>query len=130
MGQECVTSRGQTHPASIAMEQRLAQLTLEAADLCANRRLSHRNACRCAREMPFIGHRDEVRELPQLHNKSLSPREQSCLGIIKRADLAWLADKSSTRGSRDLPHPAGTANGRPDRHRNPTPAAALAGRGG
>jgi hypothetical protein len=72
MRQECLSSRSQAHSASIAMEQHLAQLTLEAADLCTNRRLSYRNTRRCASEMPFIGHGDEVRQLPQLHNKSLS----------------------------------------------------------
>jgi hypothetical protein len=69
--QQCVAGGGQPDAALVPVEQRLAELALEPADLRAHRRLSDRQAERRARDLALLGHRDEVGEVPQLHKQSL-----------------------------------------------------------
>ena len=61
--------RGRAHAAG-AIEQLVAELALEAADLRAHARLGDVQPLRGAREAPFVGDGDEVLELAQLHNGS------------------------------------------------------------
>jgi hypothetical protein len=56
--------------ALVAVKEGLAQLTFEAADLRADRRLGHRDPFRGPRELALLGHGHEVRELSQFHNDS------------------------------------------------------------
>jgi hypothetical protein len=56
--------------ALIAMKQRLPELALEATDLSADGRLGNRDASSGPRELPLLGHRHEVRELPQIHSEA------------------------------------------------------------
>jgi hypothetical protein len=59
---------GEPHRASVAVEEDLAQLALEATDLGADRRLGDQHAPRGSSEMALVRDRDKVRELPQFHN--------------------------------------------------------------
>jgi hypothetical protein len=69
--QERLARSGQRHRAAVAMKERLAELALQATDLRADRRLGDRHAIGGARELRLLGHRDEVGELPKIHNESL-----------------------------------------------------------
>ena len=69
--QQRVARRGQPRPVSIAVEQGLPELALEAADLRAECRLGHRHAMSRARELTVLGNRDEVGKLPQIHKQTL-----------------------------------------------------------
>ena len=71
MREERLAGPGERDSRAVAVEQRLAELKLEAADLRADRRLRHRDANRRTRELGLFGDRDEVVELPQIHNESL-----------------------------------------------------------
>lgn len=71
MGQQRLAGLSQRHRALIAMKQLLAQLTLEATDLRADGRLSHRHPDRRTRELPLLGDRDKVGKLPEVHSKVL-----------------------------------------------------------
>ena len=68
-GSTAAPDRGRTHPAG-AIEQLLAELALQAADLRAHTRLGDVQPLRGAREAPVVGNGDEVLELAQLHNRS------------------------------------------------------------
>ena len=61
--------RRRAHSAG-AIEQLLAELALEAADLRAHARLGDVQPLRGAGEAPFVGDGDEVLELAQFHNGS------------------------------------------------------------
>ena len=50
------------------VEQRLAQLGLEAADLLRERRLRDVQPLGGAAEVPLLGHGDEVAQVPQFHS--------------------------------------------------------------
>jgi hypothetical protein len=71
VGQKRLARFGKADRAPIARKERFAELALKATDLCADRRLSDRDPHSGARELPFIGHGDEVRELLQVHNEAL-----------------------------------------------------------
>jgi len=66
--EERLADRGETHGPPRPVEQRLAELALEPADLGADARLGDVGALRAARKAPFFGDRDEVRELAEFHN--------------------------------------------------------------
>jgi hypothetical protein len=55
--------------ALIAMKELLPELALKATDLRADGRLGNRDAGSGPRELPLLGHRHEVRELPKVHNE-------------------------------------------------------------
>ena len=63
-----LADRGDTHRPPRPVEQRLAELALEPADLGADAGLGDVDALRAAREAPLLGDRDEVLELAELHN--------------------------------------------------------------
>jgi hypothetical protein len=67
LGQERLADRRQLHPATGAGEQRRPELALEAADLFADRLLAHVHPGGGPTEMAFLGHRDHVLQLAQLH---------------------------------------------------------------
>lgn len=67
--QNGLAGRGEPDLAPAAVEQRLAELALELADRCADRGLRDMDALCGPREIGFLGDRDEVLELPQLHKR-------------------------------------------------------------
>jgi uncharacterized membrane protein len=80
--QEGAARRGEGHASAAAVEQRLAQLPLQAADLLADRRLGDLDTLCGPSDVAFFGDRDEVRELPQFHKSCLLLKDPSCLGLI------------------------------------------------
>jgi hypothetical protein len=66
--EERLARSGKGDRAPIAVKEHLPEFALQAPDLCADGRLGHRLPGSCARELPFLGHRDEARELSQVHN--------------------------------------------------------------
>ena len=69
--QQRLSRAGEAHAALVAVEERLAELALQAADLRADRRLRDRHADGRPRELALLGHGDEVRELAEVHKRSL-----------------------------------------------------------
>jgi hypothetical protein len=69
VGEERRTDRGQRDLTRGAIEQLLAELGLEPADLCADARLRDVQPLGGAREVRLVGNGDEVLELSQLHNR-------------------------------------------------------------
>jgi hypothetical protein len=69
--QQLLARLRETHGPLIAMKKVLAELRFEAPDLMTDGRLGDRHADRRARELPLLGHRDEVGKLPDIHNESL-----------------------------------------------------------
>ena len=63
-GRELDAARG-------AVEQRLSELGLEAADLLRERRLGDVQAFGGAAEVPLLGDGDEVAQVPELHGQPL-----------------------------------------------------------
>ena len=82
LGEEGLADLGERHPPAGAREQRGAELALEAADLLAHRLLPHVQALRGAPEVPFLGDREDVLELPQLHARLPIDR----LSLSERSD--------------------------------------------
>ena len=78
VGQHRDTDLGQAHRAGRAIEQILAELSLEPADLCADPGLRDVDALRGAGEVRLLGDGDEVLELPKLHNDDASDQLISC----------------------------------------------------
>lgn len=70
--QERLAVRGERDPPSGAVEQHQPELALEAGDLLADRRQNDAQPLRGVAEVPQLGDRDEVPQLPQLH-RHLSP---------------------------------------------------------
>ena len=58
---------GQLHPARFAPQQLHPQLGFQSADLLAERRLLHPQAFSGACDVAFLGHGDEVAEVPEFH---------------------------------------------------------------
>jgi hypothetical protein len=56
--------------AAVPVEQRLAELGLQAADLLADGGLRDQQALGGAGEVALVGDRDEVLKLPQFHKQS------------------------------------------------------------
>jgi hypothetical protein len=71
MRQQLLARLRETRGSPIAVKEDLAQLCFEAPDLMTDSRLGDRQADRRARELPLLGDRDEVGELPDIHNDSL-----------------------------------------------------------
>ena len=78
-GQEQLAGLGRHHLLADAVEQRLADLVLELADLVRQRRLGHVDAVGRLREAEVVGQRHEVAKMPQLH---VNPRVESMPSII------------------------------------------------
>ncbi|HEY2222674.1 MAG TPA: hypothetical protein VGI02_11515 [Actinomycetospora sp.] len=72
--QERLAHRRQRHPTAGAGEQRGAELALQAPDLLADRLLAHVHPGGGAAEVAFLGHRDHVLQLAQLHPALLIDR--------------------------------------------------------
>ncbi len=66
-----VAGLGHLHPARRPVDQAQPELVLEPADLLRQRRLGDVLTRRRAREVTFLGQRDEVAELAQFHKQSL-----------------------------------------------------------
>ena len=97
VGQERRTRRGQRdrgprrdrivrRSCPAAQEERLAELGLEPPDLHAHRGLRDRKPLRRAREVLLLGHRDEIGELRELHNETLSAADADGIGVIRADD--------------------------------------------
>ena len=59
--------RGQGHRAAVAQKHPLTELGLEPPDLLADRGLRDSEPLGGTGEVRLVGHRDEIRELPELH---------------------------------------------------------------
>jgi hypothetical protein len=62
--EERCSGAGEADAALLADEELLAELAFEAPDLGADGRLRHHHASGGSRELPLLGDRHEVRELP------------------------------------------------------------------
>jgi hypothetical protein len=67
VGEEGLACGGQGRLAAVAVEERFAELALEAADLGADRGLGDEEALGGAGELPLVGDRDEGSELAEIH---------------------------------------------------------------
>jgi hypothetical protein len=67
--QKRLASGSRRDQALVTMKEPLPELPFEASDLRADRRLRHGDAGRAPCELPLLGHRHEVGELPQVHNE-------------------------------------------------------------
>jgi hypothetical protein len=75
--EERLARAGQSHTALVTVEERLAQLALEPAQLRADRRLSDRQPRCRACDLAVLGHRDEIGEVPQLHDRHATSATRS-----------------------------------------------------
>jgi hypothetical protein len=71
VGDELLAGIRQPDSPRVAVKEGLAELGLEAPDLVADGRLSDRDADRRAGELLLLSDRDEIGELPHVHNGSL-----------------------------------------------------------
>jgi hypothetical protein len=80
------TGGRQCHAAAIAVEQPDPHLSLQSADLTAQRRLDDVHACGGAPEVQLFGHGDEVAEMAGLDDAAkVSQHVQQGLGRIRNA---------------------------------------------
>src|SRR5690606_37057340 len=83
------TRSGQLDTPRKPIEERCAQLALEGPDPLRQRRLRNETRLGGTREMPVLGDREEVPQLPQIHMHSLSIRSVISIGAYLSPTVAF-----------------------------------------
>ena len=117
------------HPGPTPLEQRRLQLVLEVVHLAAERGLGDTQARGRAREVQFLGHRDEVAQMPQFHAPSIpgghGPTKEQSIGRTPPAGLTEIRDMmhnppSTLTETRRPPAQRGRRGGRKNRLGKPS----------
>ena len=84
MGEENIPGRQEMHPPRRPLEERHAELVLQAADRPRERRLRYMKLTRRAADVALLGDGDEVPDLREAHESRLPRRREDGKGLVVR----------------------------------------------